>query len=162
MQFHSPNYSKAASATPQMTLPPVASGFAGRWDNEEDMDDETREPAPKIARGGGGVAIAPPPSLQEPQEASPVFPSKPPPPAGGYSGGSSVAAKIMAKYGFKEGQGLGKQEQGMSMALQVSVDGGSKKSKFCKWEKSFTEYFVWFFIYCNGNSQQIIDILESL
>lgn len=25
----------------------------------------------------------------------------------------------MAKYGFKEGQGLGKQEQGMSMALQV-------------------------------------------
>lgn len=25
----------------------------------------------------------------------------------------------MAKYGFKEGQGLGKQEQGMSQALQV-------------------------------------------
>lgn len=25
----------------------------------------------------------------------------------------------MAKYGFKDGQGLGKQEQGMSMALQV-------------------------------------------
>lgn len=34
-------------------------------------------------------------------------------------GGSSVAAKIMAKYGFRDGQGLGKQEQGMSMALQV-------------------------------------------
>lgn len=34
-------------------------------------------------------------------------------------GGSSVAAKIMARYGFKDGQGLGKQEQGMSMALQV-------------------------------------------
>lgn len=32
---------------------------------------------------------------------------------------SSVAAKIMARYGFKDGQGLGKQEQGMSMALQV-------------------------------------------
>lgn len=26
----------------------------------------------------------------------------------------------MAKYGYKEGQGLGKKEQGMSMALQVS------------------------------------------
>lgn len=34
-------------------------------------------------------------------------------------GANSVAAKIMAKYGFKDGQGLGKQEQGMSMALQV-------------------------------------------
>ncbi|XP_006820703.1 splicing factor 45-like [Saccoglossus kowalevskii] len=34
-------------------------------------------------------------------------------------GAGSVAAKIMAKYGFKEGQGLGKSEQGMSSALQV-------------------------------------------
>lgn len=34
-------------------------------------------------------------------------------------GGSSVAAKIMQKYGFKDGQGLGKKEQGMSVALQV-------------------------------------------
>ncbi|CAK9298786.1 unnamed protein product [Gordionus sp. m RMFG-2023] len=32
---------------------------------------------------------------------------------------NSVAAKIMAKYGFKQGQGLGKSEQGMSQALQV-------------------------------------------
>ncbi|EDV45013.1 uncharacterized protein Dere_GG11065 [Drosophila erecta] len=32
---------------------------------------------------------------------------------------SSVAAKIMAKYGFKDGQGLGKSEQGMAIALQV-------------------------------------------
>ena len=34
-------------------------------------------------------------------------------------GTGSVAAKIMARYGFKDGQGLGKQEQGMSVALQV-------------------------------------------
>lgn len=34
-------------------------------------------------------------------------------------GTSSVAAKIMMKYGFKDGQGLGKKEQGISMALQV-------------------------------------------
>lgn len=55
--------------------------------------------------------------MQEPQEILPVFPTKPANVAS-FTGGS-VAAKIMAKYGFKEGQGLGKQEQGMSMALQV-------------------------------------------
>ncbi len=31
----------------------------------------------------------------------------------------SVAAKIMEKLGYKEGAGLGKNQQGMSMALQV-------------------------------------------
>lgn len=34
-----------------------------------------------------------------------------------YSG--SVASKIMAKMGYKHGSGLGRDEQGMSMALQV-------------------------------------------
>ncbi|XP_071960181.1 splicing factor 45-like [Antedon mediterranea] len=34
-------------------------------------------------------------------------------------GAASVAAKIMAKYGFKEGKGLGKSEQGISTALSV-------------------------------------------
>lgn len=55
--------------------------------------------------------------MQESLEGSPPFSAKPQ--NSPYSGGGSVAAKIMAKYGFKEGQGLGKQEQGMSMALQV-------------------------------------------
>ncbi|EFA03164.1 splicing factor 45 [Tribolium castaneum] len=98
--------------TPQITQPPLASGFAGRW-AEEDDEIEPVQAKPRAS----GVAIAPPPSLQEPAESAPIFPNKPPTPAANF--GSSVAAKIMAKYGFKEGQGLGKQEQGMASALQV-------------------------------------------
>ncbi|XP_015589579.1 splicing factor 45 [Cephus cinctus] len=77
--------------------------------------DEERTPT---SRGiAGGAAIAPPPSLQESADL-------PPPTLRAQSSNmgyatSSVAAKIMAKYGFKEGQGLGKKEQGMSVALQV-------------------------------------------
>jgi len=33
----------------------------------------------------------------------------------------SVAHKIMSKYGFKEGKGLGKDNRGMSHALQVKL-----------------------------------------
>ncbi|KAL0131404.1 hypothetical protein PUN28_002736 [Cardiocondyla obscurior] len=76
--------------------------------------DEERTPT---SRGiVGGAAIAPPPSLQESTETPPATVRQPT--NLGYST-SSVAAKIMAKYGFKEGQGLGKKEQGMSVALQV-------------------------------------------
>ncbi|KAK9502092.1 hypothetical protein O3M35_012688 [Rhynocoris fuscipes] len=67
------------------------------------LADEENDDKPVAARGG--AAIAPPPSLMEQ-----VIPK---------AYGASVAAKIMAKYGFKEGQGLGKKEQGISMALQV-------------------------------------------
>ncbi|KAG7199574.1 hypothetical protein KM043_014181 [Ampulex compressa] len=76
--------------------------------------DEERTPS---SRGiAGGAAIAPPPSLQETSELPPPAPRQQ---SGlGYAT-LSVAAKIMAKYGFKEGQGLGKKEQGMSVALQV-------------------------------------------
>ena len=38
---------------------------------------------------------------------------------GGSGNVSAVASKIMAKYGFKDGQGLGKGSQGMSTALVV-------------------------------------------
>lgn len=100
----------SSSLTPQMTQPPIGSGFAGRWEDDDDL-----EPIAKPSRSTGGVAIAPPPSLQEPEA-----PKAPQPSTSSYGGGaSSVAAKIMAKYGFKEGQGLGKQEQGMSSALLV-------------------------------------------
>lgn len=52
-----------------------------------------------------------------------------------------MAHKIMQKYGFKEGQGLGKHEQGLSTALSVektSKRGGkiiigdaAEKRKYC-------------------------------
>jgi hypothetical protein len=74
------------------------SGFAGRKDSDEEEEEE--KPATRV----GGVAIAPPPSLQEPT--SPGESSRPPaaPLSGdkyGLAFGGSVAAKIMAKYGFK-------------------------------------------------------------
>lgn len=88
------------------------SGFSGRSD---DNDNYNKSPPTAQVRTGG-AAIAPPPSLQESKPIIPAFQS------GNasvpYTSGS-VAAKIMAKYGFKDGQGLGKQEQGMSIALQV-------------------------------------------
>nr|CAG4638671.1 EOG090X0BIL [Cyclestheria hislopi] len=80
------------------------SGFAGRVGSDEEED----EPCVKKPSTVGGVAIAPPPSLQEVPPAPTASP-----------GGLGVAAKIMAKYGFKEGQGLGRQQQGISTALQV-------------------------------------------
>lgn len=78
--------------------------------------DEERTPTSRAVIGG--AAIAPPPSLQEPSELPPPPPRQQQSGSLGYAT-SSVAAKIMAKYGFKEGQGLGKKEQGMSVALQV-------------------------------------------
>lgn len=82
----------------------------------KESDDEEEEEAPRPQRSGG-VAIAPPPSLQEskPEINIPIAS-----PNNISFAGSAVAAKIMAKYGFKEGQGLGKKEQGMSLALQVN------------------------------------------
>lgn len=92
------------------TPPQKYSGFAGRSD---DLDDYKKSPpAQRIA----GAAIAPPPSLQE---STPIIPALLNTNAASAYGSGSVAAKIMAKYGFKDGQGLGKQEQGMSIALQV-------------------------------------------
>lgn len=100
--------------------PKQFSGFGGRPDDE---DSYARSPptAGGLGPRNAGAAIAPPPSLQESTPIIPAFAAGAAAAAGkaGNFGASTVAAKIMAKYGFRDGQGLGKQEQGMSMALQV-------------------------------------------
>ena len=119
----------------------------GDYSDEDDEGERERE-RPERSRdrkGGssGGAAIAPPPSLT----ASSGGGSDSPPPPSNISpamagAGLGVAAKIMAKYGYKvrhhflnlikvlfsdaflhypqqQGQGLGRDEQGMSQALSV-------------------------------------------
>ncbi|XP_072311070.1 splicing factor 45 isoform X2 [Eucyclogobius newberryi] len=112
----------------------------GESDDEEDYEKERRK------RSLGGAAIAPPSSLID-REGPPSFsydedsrpsrapkaaipppmyddtdrPRSPPGPTSSFLAnmGGTVAHKIMQKYGFKEGQGLGKHEQGLSTALSV-------------------------------------------
>ncbi|XP_070494615.1 splicing factor 45 [Chironomus tepperi] len=87
---------------------PRKSGFGKRRSSE---DEEFRPSMNQSSRAG--TAIAPPKSLQEGSTIIDI------PNISAQYGASAVAAKIMAKYGFKDGQGLGKQEQGISTALQV-------------------------------------------
>lgn len=78
-----------------------------------DYSDDEDDDKPVFSRPTG-AAIAPPPSIIETvvsaETASAVARS---------AGVSVVAAKIMARMGYNQGQGLGKDEQGMSHALEV-------------------------------------------
>ncbi|KAJ0012489.1 hypothetical protein NQD34_016823 [Periophthalmus magnuspinnatus] len=122
------------------------SGFSRFPAAEGESDDEEEYEKERRKRSMGGAAIAPPSSLIE-REGPPSFsydddsrlsrapkaaipppmyddtdrPRSPPGPTSSFLAnmGGTVAHKIMQKYGFKEGQGLGKHEQGLSTALSV-------------------------------------------
>lgn len=91
--------------------PKKVSGFGRRRASSDEEEDNFR---PTMSSNRVGTAIAPPKSLQE---SSPIVDHHHHPASNSNFG--SVAVKIMQKYGFKEGQGLGKKEQGISTALQV-------------------------------------------
>uniref|UniRef100_A0A665U5D7 Splicing factor 45 n=1 Tax=Echeneis naucrates TaxID=173247 RepID=A0A665U5D7_ECHNA len=95
----------------------------GDSDEEEEYEKERRkrssssytyEDESRPARGS--KAAIPPPMYEDSDR-----PRSPPGPTSSFLAnmGGTVAHKIMQKYGFKEGQGLGKHEQGLSTALSV-------------------------------------------
>ncbi|GLD48134.1 splicing factor 45 isoform X1 [Lates japonicus] len=122
------------------------SGFSRFPAAEGDSDEEEEYEKERRKRSMGGAAIAPPSSLVDRDGSSsysyedegrpargskaaippPMYedsdrPRSPPGPTSSFLAnmGGTVAHKIMQKYGFKEGQGLGKHEQGLSTALSV-------------------------------------------
>lgn len=121
-------------------------GFSRFPAAEGDSDDEDDYEKERRKRAMGGAAIAPPSSLVDRDGPAPSFsyedegrpprgkaaipppmyedserPRSPPGPTNTFLAnmGGTVAHKIMQKYGFREGQGLGKHEQGLSTALSV-------------------------------------------
>ncbi|XP_053111141.1 splicing factor 45 isoform X2 [Hemicordylus capensis] len=105
-----------------------ASGFSRRPDPDSDEDEDyERERRKRTSsmfpyeeesrpRGSSSKAAIPPPMYDEPER-----PRSPTGPSNSFLAnmGGTVAHKIMQKYGFREGQGLGKHEQGLSTALSV-------------------------------------------
>lgn len=94
-----------------------------------DKMDNSGDESPTDAKKVRGTAIAPPPTLTSSNSTptatnnSPVGSFLKPQHADTKHDGCSVAAKIMSKMGYKVGQGLGKDEQGMSLPLEVEKSG---------------------------------------
>ncbi|XP_071358554.1 splicing factor 45 isoform X1 [Trachinotus anak] len=86
----------------------------GRCDDPAGSSSYSYEDESRPARGS--KAAIPPPMYEDSDR-----PRSPPGPTSSFLAnmGGTVAHKIMQKYGFKEGQGLGKHEQGLSTALSV-------------------------------------------
>ena len=117
-QINKPNaYTPPVNApTLSMSTRPLVDAYSDDDDDEGDSSNSSKK--------GKYNAIAPPPSLIESTSSQP-FAAVPPPPQVTETSGSlnmkvsDVAAKIMAKMGYKQGQGLGKNQQGIATALQV-------------------------------------------
>uniref|UniRef100_A0A3P9K6C6 Splicing factor 45 n=1 Tax=Oryzias latipes TaxID=8090 RepID=A0A3P9K6C6_ORYLA len=105
------------------------SGFSRFPAAEEDSDEDEEYERERRKRSSSsfsyedegrpsrGPKVAIPPPMYEDSDR----PRSPPGPTSSFLAnmGGTVAHKIMQKYGFKEGQGLGKHEQGLSTALSV-------------------------------------------
>uniref|UniRef100_A0A0N4XJ59 Splicing factor 45 n=1 Tax=Nippostrongylus brasiliensis TaxID=27835 RepID=A0A0N4XJ59_NIPBR len=123
----------------QPAVPNEYTTFKRKAEEREAREKHAREIAERLSRDHKeeakkrqkGAAIAPPQALLEappqsspPREANSPPNSMPPPtflPSFGKatSKGLGVAANIMSKFGYKQGSGLGRDEQGMSTALSV-------------------------------------------
>jgi len=101
-------------------------------------DDEDESSERERAKRSTGAAIAPPQALLE-MDSSKVEDFMPmPPPVAPTVKGLAVAAKIMEKYGYRQGAGLGKSEQGISTALQVEKT-GFREGKIIKEDTNTTQ-----------------------
>uniref|UniRef100_A0A5S6QYW1 Splicing factor 45 n=1 Tax=Trichuris muris TaxID=70415 RepID=A0A5S6QYW1_TRIMR len=107
----------------------VQKRLAYDYPSSDDDDSSDAENIGGVAekRSNLGVAIAPPQALVEEDnkllEESSLAQSSTKPDYVPGSKGLNFAARIMERYGYKQGSGLGKTEQGISTALQVEKTG---------------------------------------
>lgn len=104
--------------------------FVPYYSDDNSSGDETG-PIRKEDKSEGKAAIPPPLDLT-----SPVLP--PPPPSVATISGANAAKMMMAKMGYKDGQGLGRDAQGMSQPLEIVKVGPGSQGVIVKEDKVVT------------------------